>query len=184
MVTGGLVANAHGIARSTQDADVVIQVTGHEMAAFQRSLPAGLSLDSQILFETITGSQRQIVEVTGTPFRIELFFLGKDSHHQERFNAASGSTFPISNAKRGFQRRKTWLSRKSGGGVTKRDDARNIICSPRRGARLRLHREMVPGARHVRMAHRTAAFDSADLVNKSASAVYNCTRRNSSSSGT
>lgn len=85
MVTGGLVANAHGIARSTKDADIVIQVEGADFGAFERALPAAVSLDPQIAFETITGSRRQIARVVGTEFTIELFFLGEDPHHRERF---------------------------------------------------------------------------------------------------
>lgn len=85
MVTGGLVANAHGIAHSTNDADIVIQFSESEFAAFQRALPADVFVDPQISFETITGSQRQIVRVRGTEFVIELFFLGADPHHAERF---------------------------------------------------------------------------------------------------
>ncbi len=86
MVTGGLVANAHGIARSTKDADIVIQVEGADFGAFERALPSELSLDPQVSFETITGSRRQIVRVAGTEFTIELFFLGSDPHHRERFS--------------------------------------------------------------------------------------------------
>ena len=85
MVTGGLVANAHGIARSTKDADIVIQVEGADFGTFERALPVDLSLDPQISFETITGSRRQIVRLSGTEFTIELFFLGSDPHHRERF---------------------------------------------------------------------------------------------------
>jgi len=85
MVTGGLVANAHGIARSTKDADIVIQVDGADFAAFERALPPDISLDPQISFETITGSRRQILRVSGTEFTIELFFLSADPHHRERF---------------------------------------------------------------------------------------------------
>jgi hypothetical protein len=128
MVTGGLVANAHGISRSTKDADIVIQVRGPELAAFERRLPAGLRLDPQISFETITGSQRQIVEVAGTPFRIELFFLGSDPHHQERFRRRVWQHLPD-------LERDTWISTAEDMIIQKirwwrdkdRDDARNIL---------------------------------------------------------
>ena len=36
MVTGGLVSNAYGIARSTHDADIVVQMQGENFAAFAR----------------------------------------------------------------------------------------------------------------------------------------------------
>ena len=85
MVTGGLVANAYGIPRSTHDADIVVQVDEGRFGEFVSSLPAELHLDPQISFETITGSFRHLIEVRGTAFRIELFFLSNDVHHRERF---------------------------------------------------------------------------------------------------
>jgi hypothetical protein len=74
MVTGGLVANAYGIARSTHDADIVVQVDEGSFGKFVSSLPAELRLDPQISFETVTGSLRHLVEVRGIAFRIEFFF--------------------------------------------------------------------------------------------------------------
>ncbi len=85
MVTGGLAANHFGVPRATHDADIVIQMDSVNFANFARSLPLELSLDKQISFETITGSKRHIIALPKTNFRIELFFLGEDEHHQERF---------------------------------------------------------------------------------------------------
>ena len=128
MVTGGLVANAHGIPRSTHDADIVVQVQGGDFAAFARSLPAMLQLDPQISFETITGSQRQIVALKGSPFRIELFFLGTDPHHQERFQRRVWKCLPD-------LEREAWIATAEDMVIQKvrwnrdkdRDDARNIL---------------------------------------------------------
>ncbi len=128
MVTGGLVSNAHGIARATHDADVVVQMQGGNLAAFARSLPAALRLDPQISFETITGSQRHIVEVSGSPFRIELFFLSADAHHQERFQRRVWKYLPdlereawIATAEDMIIQKVRWNRDKD------RDDARNIL---------------------------------------------------------
>lgn len=85
MVTGGFVSNHYGVLRSTQDADIVVQMESVAFAAFARALPPALTLDPQISFETITGSRRHIITVEGTNFRIELFLLGDEAHHQERF---------------------------------------------------------------------------------------------------
>jgi hypothetical protein len=128
MVTGGLVANAHGIMRTTHDADIVIQLEGGDFGAFARALPPALRLDPQISFETITGSQRQIVELIGSPFRIELFFLGKDSHHQERFRRRTWQHLPD-------LEREAWIATAEDMVIQKvrwnrdkdRDDARNIL---------------------------------------------------------
>ena len=128
MVTGGLVANAHGIARSTKDADIVIQLSGDAFDRFARALPDDLQFDPQISFETITGSQRQIVEVRGSPFRIELFFLGRDAHHQERFSRRQWRHLPD-------LERQAWIATAEDMVIQKvrwnrdkdRDDARNIL---------------------------------------------------------
>ena len=128
MVTGGLVSNAYGIARSTHDADIVVQMQSGNFAAFGRSLPAALRLDPQISFETITGSQRHIVELSGSPFRIELFFLGPDAHHQERFGRRVWKYLPdlerdawIATAEDMVIQKVRWNRDKD------RDDARNIL---------------------------------------------------------
>jgi len=85
LVTGALASNHYGIERSTKDADIVLETAPVDFAAFAASLGPELELDPQITFETITGSQRHIISVRGTPFKIELFLLGADAHHQERF---------------------------------------------------------------------------------------------------
>ena len=128
MVTGGLVSNAYGIPRSTHDADIVVQMQSGDFAAFARSLPEALRLDPQISFETITGSQRHIVELIGSPFRIELFFLGPDSHHQERFGRRVWKHLPD-------LEREAWIATAEDMVIQKvrwnrdkdRDDARNIL---------------------------------------------------------
>jgi hypothetical protein len=87
MVTGGLAANLYGIPRATHDADIVLQVSGSDMAKVAMAFPTELELDPQITFETITGSSRQTLRTLDDedPVEIELFFLGRDDHHQERF---------------------------------------------------------------------------------------------------
>ena len=128
MVTGGLVSNAHGIARSTHDADIVVQVEAGDFGAFARSLPASLHIDPQISFETITGSQRQVVAVGGSQFRIELFFLSNDPHHRERFARRAWQYLPDLN-------REAWIATAEDMVIQKvrwnrdkdRDDARNIL---------------------------------------------------------
>src|SRR5436190_4467787 len=85
MVTGGLVSNHYGVARSTKDADIVIQMEPQAFGHFVRALPSELALEAQVTFETITGSRRHIVTIERSNFQIELFLLGNDAHHQERF---------------------------------------------------------------------------------------------------
>ena len=85
MITGGLAANHYGVPRATHDADIILQMEPQSFGVFAKSLPAPLSLDEQVSFETITGSKRHIIALPRTNFCIELFFLGDDPHHQERF---------------------------------------------------------------------------------------------------
>jgi hypothetical protein len=63
----------------------VVQLEATAFDAFARALPSNLELDPQVSFETITGSRRYILKLTGSDFRIELFILGDDAHHRERF---------------------------------------------------------------------------------------------------
>lgn len=128
MVTGGLAANHYGVPRATNDADIIIQMEAETFAVFARSLPAELSLDQQISFETITGSKRYIISLAGTNFRIELFFLGEDAHHQERFRQRARAFLDELN-------RDAWIPRAEDLIIQKlrwfrdkdRDDLRNIL---------------------------------------------------------
>ena len=85
LVTGALASNYYGIERSTKDADIVLETAPGDFAAFAQSLGPELELDPQVTFETITGSRRHIISLRRTPYKIELFLLGADPHHQERF---------------------------------------------------------------------------------------------------
>jgi hypothetical protein len=85
MLTGALASNHYGIERSTKDADIVLETAPENFSAFAQALGPSLELDPQITFETITGSRRHIISLRGTPYKIELFLLGPDEHHHERF---------------------------------------------------------------------------------------------------
>lgn len=86
MLTGGLAVNLYTLPRFTKDADIVIQMESAAFDEFVRRLPAEIHLDPQITLETITGSRRHILTLKGSEFRIELFLLGDDPHHRERFS--------------------------------------------------------------------------------------------------
>lgn len=85
MVTGAFASNAYGIPRSTKDADFVVDHFTPELNKVLDRLGPGIVLQEQMSFETITGSWRQILDVPGTSFVIELFQLGDDPFMQERF---------------------------------------------------------------------------------------------------
>jgi hypothetical protein len=86
MLVGGLSSNYYGIARSTKDVDVVIQLgMPSELRKLEALLPAAFEFDPQVTFESITGNIRHIIRLKGTPFVIELFELAKDDYQQCRF---------------------------------------------------------------------------------------------------
>jgi hypothetical protein len=85
MIVGSLSSNAYGIARSTQDADFVIDADGEAISRLSRHLPASLILDPQVTFETVTGTHRVIVMRKRSKFKVELFFISDDPHDRERF---------------------------------------------------------------------------------------------------
>ena len=85
MVVGSLASNFHGIPRSTQDADFVVQLGTGQLARLEAALPPELRLQSQGAFEAVTGTTRYLVTVAGSAFVCELFVLSDDPHDQERF---------------------------------------------------------------------------------------------------
>lgn len=85
MLTGSLASNAWGVARSTKDADVVVEHSGFRVHELVDRLGAGFQLEPQMSFETVTATQRYVIRVPGHLYKIELFFLSDDPHDRERF---------------------------------------------------------------------------------------------------
>lgn len=85
VVVGALAYGAWGIPRSTKDADFVVACAGPELDALLRKLPPSFSIDPQARMELFTGTLRWVLHLDGTPFEIEMFLLGSDSHHAEMF---------------------------------------------------------------------------------------------------
>ena len=86
MIVGAISSNAYSIARSTKDADFVLELRPGQLTALMKLLGAEFQLDPQLQFETLTGSKRNVVTYLPTRFEIELFRLNtKDEHHAERF---------------------------------------------------------------------------------------------------
>ncbi len=76
MLVGSYSSNYYGIARATQDADIVIQLERQSISEFRRILGPDFRLDPQMSFETVTGStyRYNLVHVDSA-FKIELFLL-------------------------------------------------------------------------------------------------------------
>jgi hypothetical protein len=85
MLVGSLSSSYYGIARSTQDADFVVQLGAGTLSALTARLGPRFRLDPQMSFETVTATRRYILSVVENPFKIELFLLSDDPHDQERF---------------------------------------------------------------------------------------------------
>jgi hypothetical protein len=85
MIVGSLATNFHGVPRSTQDADFVVQLTPEGLRAVADRLGDQFRLQPQTSFETITGTIRHIFRLARNPFIIELFELTDDPHDVERF---------------------------------------------------------------------------------------------------
>lgn len=86
MVVGSFSSNRYGVPRATNDADLVLNVVAMEREKLFRELPAVFEIDSQVTFEMIAGTWRQIIEIPSIPFTIELFELSNDPHDQCRFS--------------------------------------------------------------------------------------------------
>lgn len=90
MLVGSFSSNYYGIARSTKDADFVIELGEQSLSSLASQLGTEFRLDPQMTFETITLTRRHVLHVAGIPFQIELFYLSDDPHDRERFQRRRG----------------------------------------------------------------------------------------------
>jgi hypothetical protein len=85
LLAGSFSSNYYGIPRSTKDADFVVELRGGVGGDFMARLGADFEADPQLSFETNTGTYRQLLQHTSSPFKVELFLLSNDPHDQARF---------------------------------------------------------------------------------------------------
>lgn len=86
MLVGSYSSNTWGHPRSTNDADLVLELQDRSINELMALLPEGITLESQMSFETITSTQRYRLFVDKGSFKIELFFITKDPFDQSRFS--------------------------------------------------------------------------------------------------
>ena len=86
MLVGSFSTNIYGIARSTHDADIVVQLGNVSIHEIADRLRPEIVLDPQMAFESVTATMRYIFNVAGIPFQIEFFRLSNDPHDQQRFD--------------------------------------------------------------------------------------------------
>ena len=85
MIVGSFSTNFYGVPRSTQDADIVVDPGPTSLAQLVRGIGPEFVFDPQFLLETATITKRQVVQIHGTAFIIELFRLSEDPFDRERF---------------------------------------------------------------------------------------------------
>lgn len=85
MVVGSYSSNFYGMPRMTKDADVVVHLPSADWAKVPDILPEGISMQDQMSFEMVTATRREILQVEGSRFEIELFRLSDDPHDKARF---------------------------------------------------------------------------------------------------
>ncbi len=130
MLVGSFASNYYGIGRSTLDADFVVQLDPQRANEVAQRLGPSFRLDPQMSFETATMTTRHVVEVVGTPFKIELFHLSEDAHDQERFRrrrraALLGREASLPTAEDVIITKLRWALQ--GGRSKDRDDVRAVI---------------------------------------------------------
>src|SRR5688500_10240005 len=86
MIVGSYSSNAYGIARSTQDADFVIETGDHSLSPLFELLRDDLHFDPQLTMETVTMTYRYVGRHPQSGFKVELFLTTHDSHDRERFH--------------------------------------------------------------------------------------------------
>jgi hypothetical protein len=85
VIVGSFATNVYAIARSTQDADIVVNAATGQIAALAETLSADFVRDPQVQFETVTATTKTVFTDRETGFILELFQLSDDPHDQERF---------------------------------------------------------------------------------------------------
>lgn len=130
MIVGSFSSNFYGIPRSTQDANIVVDLDGRPIAAIAERLHSAFRFDPQMGFEVVTGTIRHRFESTFLPFAVELYLLSNDPHDQERFKRRRpvcifGRDTAVPTPEDVVITKMRWAV--DGGRSKDRDDARNVI---------------------------------------------------------
>jgi hypothetical protein len=126
LLAGSFSSNYYGIPRSTKDADFVVELRSGVGRDFMARLGNDFEADPQLSFETNTGTYRQLLKHSISPFKIELFLLSNDPHDQARFQrrvavAAYGRQIWLPTAEDVIVMKLRWARSRD------RDDARGVI---------------------------------------------------------
>ena len=94
MVVGSLSSSFYGIARSTYDADIVVAAPVAVVQGVVTGLGDDFRIDSQLSFESLTGTTRRMIRIRETTFVIELFQLSLDRFDLQRFERRTRILLP------------------------------------------------------------------------------------------
>ncbi len=94
MLTGSLASNVYGIARATKDADIVVDFAAADLDRLMAHMDSRIRLQPQMMFETITGTTRHVLEVSQSPFKVELFHVNPDPFMTQRFARKIQADYP------------------------------------------------------------------------------------------
>lgn len=86
MLVGSHSSNMYSVPRSTKDADFVVELTATSINDVVNQLGAGITLDPQMSFETVTGTMRYRLRHADLPFTVEIFLLSDDPYDRSRFS--------------------------------------------------------------------------------------------------
>lgn len=95
MLVGSFSSNLYGVARSTKDADFVVELGDVSPSRVALALGPEFHLDPQMSFETVTGTYRYIVTHRASAFKVEFFLLSGDAHDKERFARRRREAMPV-----------------------------------------------------------------------------------------
>ena len=98
MIVGSFSSNAYGRARSTQDADIVIELGKKTISDLTAALGSDFRMDPQSVLEFNTFTTRYIAQHVASAFKIEFFLLSDEPHDQARFARRSNIAFLNSQA--------------------------------------------------------------------------------------
>lgn len=130
MLVGSFSSSYYGVARSTKDVDLVVQLGDRSISEVDHALGPRFKLDRQMSFETITGTTKHVFAVEETTFQVEVFRLSDDLHDQERFRRRQRVKFQghdtwLPTAEDVILTKLVWSS--TGNRPKDADDVRNVI---------------------------------------------------------
>jgi len=85
MLVGSLATNVYCVPRSTEDGDVVVNVSVSQVARQITAANSQIMFDPQLSFESVTATQKIVLRTEQHGFEVELFQLSEDEHDQMRF---------------------------------------------------------------------------------------------------